>query len=401
MPYRVGHTTASSLVLAAALTIPRPVDACGTMLFTSHAERPGGMNGQELFLSLTPDATTLVLSASFIDASGDKAFLLPLMSVPDEVRDADDALFVALESGTVPVVSITEAEQWEPSIGCSGASRGGDFGGGNNDVEVLDRGSTATYDYVVVGGDTGTALADWLNTAGFGVPAEFEAALDDYASDGWYFLAATLNSDAPEGHVAPLELRLPASYPATTIPFGIAAYALAPSDALDITLYVASPGTVLPQNYAVATIDEAELAATSATTSNYSELFDALVEGAPTWVVEYSNAQWNPSDLDYWVQGDEEHGIYVDQDVDTAWLTDFHERLGYDQARLTRVRTRLSAADLTDLRLDAAADVDVDRDHYVTWDPKSGGCSVTTSPMSALVGLAMLALLRRRRTPSL
>jgi hypothetical protein len=328
--------------------------------------------------------------------------LLPIRAVPDEVRDADEALFVALETGTVPVVSISEAEDEENTeVGC-GKSRavagGGEFGG-TNEVEVLDRGSTATYDYVVVGGDTGESLAQWLDMAGFAVPGEFEAALDDYAADDWYFLAAKLAESAPEGRLAPLELRLPATVPAATIPFGIGAYALAPSDAIGITLYVASPDTVLPKNYAVEAIDEAALEATSSASSNYAELFDALVEEQPTWVVEYSHGQWEPRWLDEWVEGDDERGIVVDEDLDVAWLSDFHGRLGYDEARLTRLRTRLRAADLVDLNLDAGQDIDVDRDHYVTWDP-STGCGVTPSPASALTFLGVLGLLRRRRTQS-
>jgi hypothetical protein len=404
MTHRPGFaffTATAALALTTTLALPRPAEACGAMVFQSHAERPGGMNGQELFVSLAPDATTMVLSASFIDAEGDKAFLLPLRSVPDEVLDADEALFVALEIGTVPVVTIQEDEP--ATVGCSADRAGGDnFGGGNSEVEVLDRGSTATYEYVVVGGDTGTALADWLNMAGFGVPAEFEAALDDYTNQGWYFLAARLNSDAPDGRLAPLELRLPAAQPATafTIPFGIASYALAPSDAIDITLYVASANTVLPQNYAVEAIDENAFEATSSSTSNYGALFDELVAAAPTWVVEYSYDQWQPSALDDWVNGDVEYGLYIDEEVDAAWLTDFHQRLGYQQARLTRLRTRLSAADLIDLQLDAAQDIDVDRDHYVTWNPNAGtgcGVGVTPSPVGTLACLAGLLLIRRRR----
>lgn len=382
---------------ATTLVVPRTASACGAMVFHSHAERAGGMNGQELFLSLGSDATTLVISASFIDADGEKAFLLPIRAVPDEVLDADDALFVALETGTVPVVTISEAEDEPTSTGC-GSKAAGDVGGGGfgeGEVDVLDRGSTATYDYVVVGGDTGSSLADWLTAAGFAVPAEFDAALDEYANDDWYFLAAKLKSDAPEGRIAPLELRLPATAPAFTIPFGIGSHGLTPEDELDITLYVASQSTVLPQNYAVEAIDD-DIEATSAESSNYADLFEAAVGDEPTWVVEYSYGNWTTSSLDDWVVGNWEYGINLDPEVDREWLSDFHQRLGYDRARLTRLRTRLAGSDLVDMDLDAAADIDVDRDHYVTWDP-SEGCGVAPSPANGLAWMGLLALLRRRR----
>ena len=389
------HLAALS-ILGLALLSPRPADACGTMVFEAHAERPGGMDGQELFLSLGPDATTLVLSASFIGVGGDKAFLLPLRDVPTEVRDADDSLFIALETGTVPVVNVVEASDEGGGFGC-GAKSGGDFSrGGESDVEVLDRGSTESYEYVVVGGDTGSALADWLSTAGFAVPSEFEAALDAYVDDGWYFLAARVAAGNTEGHLAPLELQLPAIAGATSIPFGIGSYALAPADSIGITLYVASQGSMLPENYAVETIDRMALEAASESTSNYADLFDELVGRGSTWVVEYSYGSWDPSSLEDWVNGDEEYGINVGEDVDPDWIREFHGRLGYDQARLTRLRTRLSGAELVDMNLATAANLDVDRDYYVTWDPNQG-CGVTSAPADAIPLLFVLALVRRRR----
>ncbi len=403
MPYKPEFIArvAGAAVLGLALFAPsQPAEACGTMIFVSHAERPGGMNGQELFLSLGPDAATLVLSASFIDADGDKAFLLPLREAPTDVRDADDSLFAALDVGTVPVVTIEE--DYDEPVGC-GPLPGNDrvsFGSEDNDVEVLARGSTQTYDYVVVGGDTGSALADWLNTSGFGVPEQFNAALDAYVADGWYFLAARVNAGAREGRLAPLELQLPAIPGATTIPFGIGAYALAPEDSLDVTLYVAAQGSMLPQNYAVARIDPAELEATSESSSNYTELFEAAIGEGSTWVVEYSDPSWRPSDLEWWVNGDEELGVYIEGEVDEAWVAEFSARLGYEQARLTRLRARLGAAELVDMELTPAAELNVGRHFYVSWDPDAGeaeGCSLRSGSLGGLPVLLVLILVRRRR----
>ncbi|MCA9698701.1 MAG: DUF2330 domain-containing protein [Myxococcales bacterium] len=383
---------------------PGQAQACGGMIFSGHTERNGGMNSQELFLSMGPDATTLVVSAGFIDVEGDKAFLLPLRAVPDEVRDGNQALFIALETGTVPLVTIREPA--EPERGCSfGAKSGGDNGefGGNAEVEVLDRGSTATYDYVVVGGDTGTALVDWLGDNGFAAPADYAAALDGYANDGWYFLAAKLTDTAPAGQLAPLELRFPASPgSATTIPFALAGYSLTPEASLDLTLYVASvDAAVLPQNQAVATIDADALEAIDEETSNYAALFDELVGAEPTWVVEYSNGQWTGT-FQYWVDGEFEYGINVDA-IDQAgatWLDDFSQRLGYQEARLTRLHTRQGAADLVDLQLGPGQAMEVYRGFTVIWDPDgdAGGCR-TADPVggAALLGLGLLGLFGLRR----
>jgi len=395
----------STLIFTCALAVPLAVapsgsaEACGAMLFSNHDVRTGGMSGQELFMAIGPTTTTLVLSANFIGVDGDKAFLLPLMAAPNAVRDADDTLFVALETGTVPVVSIEQGGDAPASFGCAAPGDGSNLGRGGSGVEVLDRGQTETYDYVVVGGDSGMSLADWLNDAGFGVPSEYQAALDDYIDAGWVFLAARLGPTS-EGRIAPLELELPTGGPATTIPFGIGSYSLAPDQELDITLYVAADGPVIPQNYAIDTIDSDALEAVDEDASNYGELFDARVEAEPTWVVEYSR-DWDVSDLDWWVEGDWERGINVEAEVDPAWLTEFHERLELDGGRLTRFRTRLGAAELSDLQLDLGQLDNVDRDFYVTWDPDGDepGCGVGPTPQRGLlwIGLAALGLVRVRR----
>ena len=373
------------------------------MVFQSHTERPGGMNSQEIFLSIAPDATTLVLSANFIDASGDKAFILPLATPPSEVRDGDPNLFPMLTGLTAPWVQIYDEDAEYESYGCGNdGSTGGASKGG---VEVLGQGSTATYDYVVVGGESGSSLAEWLDMSGFGVPEEFGAALDDYAEAGWTFLAATLAAGVPDGQLAPLELRLPSSPTlATIVPFGIAGYGLPPGEALDVVLYVASPsGPVLPQNYALATIDEDAVVATSAETSNYAELFDEAIADAPTWVVEYGSSSWEPSDLSWWaVDANDLWDIELDSSAGdpSVGLGEFVARLGYEEAHLTRLRARLGPEELADLQLDMAEGITVDRRYILGWSAATPneGCSTAPAPMGAsLLSLALLGLVRRRR----
>ena len=399
----------AGLIAALALATPAPTHACGGMVFESHLERPGGMDGQEIFLALTPSQSVLVLSASFIESEGDKAFLLPLAAIPDEVRDADETLFVALDNGTAPFIEIEDVTDYGGGSVSLCAKSGDGLGrgeGGTNEVEVLARGMTATYEFVVVGGDSGMELATWLDMAGFAVPTQYEAALEDYASSGWYFLAAKLNTDIDAGRLAPLELHLPPMVPAAVVPFGLASYGLAPDAELDVTLYLASEATILPQNYALSPAPASpELVATSATTSNYQELFDTLVGGAePTWVVEYSDA-WSPSELGLWLDQYDEL-IPEDAEVDAAWLGEFSTRLDAGNARLTRLRARLGADELSDLELGFAQDMDADRFRFLAWDEdnpteEKDGCGVIPAPEGGLLGFGLFGLglfgLRRRR----
>jgi len=103
--------------LALQLAAPRAAEACGVMLF----EQQGGRMGrQELFLDFSAQATTMVLSATYLGAADDVAFVLPLASAPETVADADVGLFVALDGGTAPRVYIDDGAQEGL---CSGALR--------------------------------------------------------------------------------------------------------------------------------------------------------------------------------------------------------------------------------------------------------------------------------------
>ena len=94
--------------LAASIAmLPAVAWPCGAMVFPQHEERPGGMSDQELLVAFAADQTVLVASAGYegIDPAA-FAFLLPIAAEPTEVRDADPALFIALDDESAPRVSI-------------------------------------------------------------------------------------------------------------------------------------------------------------------------------------------------------------------------------------------------------------------------------------------------------
>ncbi len=394
--------TVTLLLGGAWLVQPAEAEACGGMIYPDHAERQGGMDSQEVFLAFGSDRTTLVVSADYIDADGDTAFLLPLRSAPDEVQDADPALWVALENQTVPVVNIEAIEQ-TVGMACDcgpddrGDLAGGEGGLGNSDVQVHGRGATATYQYVIVGGDTGSTITDWLGDNGFSVPAEYATAIDDYAAQDWVFLAAVVKEDAPTGSLAPLELRLPAS-PAEmlSIPFAFSSHSLPPSAELGITLYVAGEGAIEPANQDVALIDASEVRATSSTSSNYAELFgDRASQGA--WVQEFGGA-WSTSALRDWYDGYEEYGLGPDPETeaDPEWLSGFGNRIALSSGRLSRFRTRLAPGQLVDLALTNGDSTDVERAFYVEYDG-SERSAMDPSGLANLVFFAPILMIRRRR----
>ena len=390
--------------LALALADPAPAHACGGMVFPDHGERVGGMSEQELLVAFTPDSTVLLASAGYKGATGSPAFILPLPANPTMVTQADPGVLFALDELTAPEVFIT-TESDDGGGGLCGAAAGGlkdggELGGDRGDVMVLQRGSTADYDYVVVGGDTGEGITDWLTMAGYVLPADYAAALTPYVDAGQFVFAAKVKSSAADGALAPIELHLPASEPgAFAIPYGLAAHSLPPGETLTLTTYLLATGTVVPGNYDAQPLDRAALIADSETETNYQELYDAAVAvTGGAWVVDASLEGFATADLVDGLNRAIENGR--GDGADPAAVADFTERVSLTGARLTRIRTTLGAEQLHDMTLTKAALAIVDPTLSVTYDPDAGrGCSLGSRrgvPLGALL-LPLLLLLRRRR----
>lgn len=393
--------------LAASIAmLPAVAWPCGAMVFPQHEERPGGMSDQELLVAFAADQTVLVASAGYegIDPAA-FAFLLPIAAEPTEVRDADPALFIALDEESAPRVSIFLEEDEPPSLGCGAKS--GDFSNGGRgdggEVMVQQRGTTDSYEWVVLGGDTGTAVATWLSDEGYVLPADYAAALDPYVSDGWFFFAAKVLPGTTAGTLAPIELHLPPSAPeAFRVPFGIAAHSLAPGQPLGITTYLWSDGAVLPDDQASASIAHEEVVALSDSESNYDELQQAIldIEGG-AWIIDFARLSSADEIRSAYAQGEEE-GRVDPSKSDVGFVDDFFTRIGMRQGFLTRLRTELPAESLHDLSLRRDASTAVDNEYLVTFseEEEGGSCSLGRRrglPAGLVLALPVLVWLRPRR----
>lgn len=397
---------AALLGAALVLSAHTPARACGGMVFPAHEQRVGGMSDQELFVFFGADETVLVASAGYTGVTAsDFAFILPLGQQPTDVRDGDTALFVALDEFSAPRVSIFVDDGTSDASLCGGAKDGGVPNGGGDDggdVMVHQRGTTATYEYVVVGGDSGTAVADWLSGAGYPLPADYAAALDPYVESGAFFFAAKVRADDSAGALKPIELHLPSADPeAFRIPYGLAAHSLAPGEPLTLTTYFFAGGTVLPANYASAAVDGDDLRARSETETNYADLERAILDDpAGAWVIDYSNIAFASS-----IRNAYDDGIAagrVDPEMgDSSYVVDLFTRIGVSEGRLTRLRTEMTAEQLGDLELRRATGPDVFNEHAVTLDTSGdhGLCTIDRSGNLAqfLLLVPVLAWIRPRR----
>ena len=64
-------------------------------------------------------------------------------------------------------------------------------------VKVLTRQVVGIYDTTTLTSADGRALLHWLNRHGFHTPATALPVISDYSKQGWMFVAATINRDAP------------------------------------------------------------------------------------------------------------------------------------------------------------------------------------------------------------
>jgi hypothetical protein len=266
----------------------------------------------------------------------------------------------------------------------------------------VQRGATTDYDWVVVAGDTGSSLADWLTDNDYTLPADYAAALQPYLDADDFIFAAKLRSDASAGALAPIELHLPPIEPgAFAIPFGLAAHSLPPDKQLTITTYLIASGGLLPGNYDAAAIDPAKLDAVSETETNYQELYDARVagDGAPGWVIDASFSGFSSDSITAAYDAADEAGN-LPPGTDRAAVAAFSKRVPISDARITRLRTTLGAADLHDMTLTRVEGQDVDRNFHATlFNLGYAMCGIDRSrgapPLLLLTPL--LLLMRRRR----
>lgn len=391
---------------ALALAPAAPARACGGMVFPEHGQRVGGMSEQELLVAFTPERTVLLASAGYEGATAAPAFILPLAIEPTMVMQSELGVLAALDDHTAPEIHIELLGQ-VGNDGLCGAQTlkdgGGGLGNGRGDVMVVQRGETTDYDWVLVAGDTGSSLADWLVDAGYELPPAYATALQPYLDADDFIFAAKLKSDAAAGALAPIELHLPPIEPtAFEIPFGLAAQSLPPGKQLTITTYLLASGGLLPGNYDASPIDREQLAATSETETNYADLYTAQVanDGAPGWVIDASIQGFSAGaivDAYDTLRETGEPPPGTDRDAVLA----FAARVPFTDLRLTRIRTTLGAADLRDMTLTKVTGQDVERDLYTSYDPDPATvCGIHRGrgvPLAVLLVPVLLLLRRRRR----
>lgn len=365
--------------------------ACGALVFNE--ESAGSIVDQEIVIATGADRTILVASVGYADAQTDFAFLLPVQKAPLAVYDGDPKLFATLQDQTVPrVLILKDSGAGAGSSGCCGFPGVAKSGaaapsGGAGDVEVVSRGETSTYEYVVVGGKSGDTLSAWLDKEHFAPPEGLQSALDTYIRNKWLFLAARLKPKAVRGSLAPIEIQMP-PIPVAELkyPFGLSAQSVPPTKSVDILVYLLSSEPMLPGNYELDQVKSSDLRSLSETESNYKEVSKSKLskEG---FLLEYGRGDIHTDEMFAWAEKPEKPAEGAPPNA----LAKSYDTLFPKPFSITRLHARLGSKALRDMTFKSVelSELVKDRELLVRYDSKVG---------ASAIGLLLATTLFRRGT---
>jgi hypothetical protein len=124
----------------------------------------------------------LVLSVKYEGATPQFAWVIPTETRPQ----------IAVQKGAPfhELWRLTEIRR--PTHAMAPAAAAGGIGSLDKAVQVVERKVEGPYELIVLRGDNGSALYEWLSRNGFGLTTDSRQALDYYAQKGWYFACARL-----------------------------------------------------------------------------------------------------------------------------------------------------------------------------------------------------------------
>lgn len=372
--------------------------ACGALVFNE--ESAGSIVDQEIVIATGVDRTIVVTSVGYADAQSEFAFLLPVQKAPLAVYDGDPKLFSALQDLSVPrVLILKDSSAAGSSPGCCGMLGGAKSGaaapGGGAEVEVVSRGETNSYEYVVVGGKSGETLAAWLDKEHFAPPEGLQTALDGYIRNKWLFLAARLKPKALRGSLAPIEIQMP-KIPIAELkyPLGLSAQSVPPTKSVDVLVYLLSVEPMLPGNYALDQVKSSELRSLSERETNYKEVSNQKLskEG---FLLEFGRGDFHADELfATWARPEKpaaegEPPKPLNKSYDTLFPQPFS---------ITRLHARLGGKALRDVTFKSVEPSELvkERELLVRYDSKVGA-----SAIGLLVAVAMLRRGTRKRRHSM
>jgi len=387
-----GRTLAAGLAAAAAaVSFAGPVFACGGFFSESSAvEQVVDSTDQRVLFAVANGHVRQYVQVQYSGDAAEFAWVYPVAGNPTVSEGAADIFDTAdeLTRPRVTIYTFSEEGGGDDGGGCgcfgmaggSDGLRGGD-GHLQDDVQVWSSGQVGAFDYVVLSAETVDPLVEWLTQNGFRIPTEAEPLMAHYVAGDWFFVAMRVSADAAATDGA-ATTTVVFEYDSANPVFPLHMASLSSADAASILIYVLAEQAYVTAGVPSRRIDTASLAATSASTSNYDDLFQAAIgtAGARRFALESL------------VQGDSLGSTAMPG----GWSAG-------GTLLLSRIRTEMDVTDMTtDVTLvPSTEDVSPREPYYeVTWSGAMARAPARGGLLSvACTGIVVLFSFRRLRRP--
>ncbi|HEU5061216.1 MAG TPA: DUF2330 domain-containing protein [Kofleriaceae bacterium] len=276
----------ASLLCAASLPAERRAEACGGCF----GQTITTVESHRMAVLLSAERSVLWDQIAYSGAPEDFVWVLPVPGPEVTIDLADASFFDELDGQTAPVVQPRPAEfDQEGCFGCCAAG-GADTAaaGGDEDVIVYTEGAVGPYETVVLGGEDGAALQDWLVDHGYPVQEAVVPIIDKYVDEGSAFVVLRLAPDAGVQAMQPVRV----GYKGFLARFPLEMVKIGAYGQLGLTLWIIADQRYEPMNYPTARIDPAQLVYDWNTiTSNYEDVFRDTIDaaGGRAWIVEHAD----------------------------------------------------------------------------------------------------------------
>ena len=307
---------AALMTLTALALLPASALACGGFFcFT----QPVDQSAERILYVQHEDKMSVHIQISYTGDDDKFSWLLPLPSMPT-TGIGSDSVFQVLENVTAPRFQL----QWENKNDCYGgglcqmsaSADDGGAGGSNRTkggVTVLEQKNVGPYEQVVLKGDSGAEIFDWLNKNNYVQPAESKPLLELYAAEKYLFMALKLQKDKGAGDLAPIVVTLDESSPC--LPLRLTRIAAAAD--MPIVAWVLGKSRAIPKNFLHVEINEGAVDWLNPG-GNYKSVFNQAVDQASghaftteyaqktqggkcygqaqpnCWKNRFANASWEP-----------------------------------------------------------------------------------------------------------
>jgi len=337
---------------------PQKAEACGGCFAPNDSVTV--VTSHRMAVSISPAQTTLWDQIEYAGNPEDFVWVLPIRGEV-LVELASNAFFEGLAGNTTVNLQGTfpplRSRCPDPCGGrrSSPSAAGADAGTSDTGTSVTIYGEAVVgpYETVTIGSEDPTALINWLQDNGYGVPDETLPMIAHYVDEGLNFSVLRLSPNAGVNQMQPVRVSTPGMMPV----FPLRMVGAGVQDSVGLDLYIIGEGRYGAANFDVVDIDQSRLAYDWDTRSfNYLDVFEqTLAEaGGRAWVTEYAQ----PHDRWRFIQNYTSYN-----ELGEAEMAAFDYSIaveGLSAPYLTRLRTDLAPEFLDqDLILSAVAGGDV------------------------------------------